>query len=407
MDKYSIILLAPGMAFQGDSLGQHSLGGSETAALYMARELRARGHDVTVFANTSRPGDYGGVIYRGIGEFEAYSQAVPHDICIVQRIPEPFAHRKSSRLNLLWCHDLALLRQAAPFKGVLWNVDQVFVLSRYMAEQYRQVYGLGDDILWVTRNGVEVERFRAIEAQLRRDGIGRDRRKLLYCARPERGLDVLLGAIFPKILQRVPDATLYVAGYDNTVPHMAEFYTGVNQMMAAYGPRVVWLGHLAKDELYRHYLTARVYAYPTPSPTMPQFAEISCISAMEAQAAGVPVVSTRRGALPETLAEGAGVLVEGVPSEDAYQAAFVDAVVRYLNDDVAWGKASHAGRKRAAELDWSGVAAHWERRFEELLAARNDDPLRLVRHFIRHSDIVVAKALLDSLEEELIASTAY
>lgn len=402
-DRYEITLLAPGMPFQGDTLQTKSLGGSETAALCVARELKKLGHRVTVFSNCETPGVYDGVVYRHVNEFGAYSVMAPHDICIVQRAPEAFSRRLNSRLNVLWCHDLAIRRQEAPFKGVLWNVDRVMVVSRYMADQYKEVYGVPEEVLAVTRNGIETDRFKRVaSSEVPLPGAEfptgffppRDRKKLMYCARPERGLDVLLRDIFPKLLQRDPELRLFVAGYDNTVPQMVDFYAHIGQLMAKFGDRVVQLGFLTKDELYRHYLAAGVYVYPTPSPTMPMFAEVSCISAMECQAAGVPIVTSNRGALAETIAKGAGTLIDGEPTSAEYQDAFVNAVMRYMRDDVAWNRASSTGEMHAKTLDWAGVAEEWTEMFGQVLAQANDSPLRLVRHFIRRSDIVAARARL-------------
>ena len=232
---------------------------------------------------------------------------------------------------------------------------------------------------------------------------------MLFAARPERGLDVLLGAVFPALLAADPTLRLCVCGYDNTVPQMQPFYQSIEDRMRAFGDRVEWLGHLTKDQLYAHYLTGGVYVYPTPSPTAPTFAEVSCISAMEAQACGLPVVSSRVGALGETLAPDAGTLLD-VPAvvgdgpaarvNPDYVAPFTEAVLRYVRDDAAWEAASRAGRERATALDWSGVAAEWASEFERLIAAHNDDPHRLAYHFIRHSNILAAKRAVRDLDDD-------
>ena len=55
---------------------ERPLGGSQSAAVYLARELAARGHGVTLFNGTSRPGIYLGVdcpgMIRGV-----YSAVMP------------------------------------------------------------------------------------------------------------------------------------------------------------------------------------------------------------------------------------------------------------------------------------------------------------------------------------------
>ena len=80
------------------------------------------------------------------------------------------------------------------------------------------------------------------------------------------------------------------------------------ELAEAFGDRVVQHGALPKRDLYRLMATAGLYLYPPPAPVHPEFAETSCITAMEAMACGLPWISTDRGALPETVG-GAGLLV--------------------------------------------------------------------------------------------------
>jgi len=388
--KLDIALCVPGLPFDGDTLKRGSLGGSETAGLYMGRELAALGHRVVLFCNTDKHGTYDGVTYRKTVEFGDYAQVAPHDVTIIQRSPQLFAAQMNSKMNVLWCHDLAVGRQGDTFRASLWNVDRVAVLSEFMASQYRDVYNLPDDhIIWQTRNGIDTSLFspKPMQARLRN--------KLVFGARPERGLDVLIEAIFPTLLMKRSNLKLYIAGYTNPNREHSGFYEQIRQKIAEFPPGVVTvLPPLSKGEYYRHLEDACVYVYPTPSPTLPAFAEVSCISAMECQAAGLPIVTSRLGALPETIAPGAGVLLEGDPSSDRYVEEFCDAVLRYVRDDDAWYRASQAGRARSASLDWRAVAEQWADSFTRFIVDSNNSPRRLVQHFIRRSDIMAAKHLL-------------
>ncbi|MBM3818733.1 MAG: glycosyltransferase [Acidimicrobiia bacterium] len=69
------------------------------------------------------------------------------------------------------------------------------------------------------------------------------------------------------------------------------------------------------------------------------YAETFCIAAAEAQAAGCAIVTSRLGALPETVGD-AGICIDGGPRSAAYQQAFVDACVALLIDDERWGRVS-------------------------------------------------------------------
>ncbi len=402
-DKLVITLAIPGLAFNGKTFNEQSLGGSESAGYYMARALARLGHSVTVFCGTEKvercdEPDGSGVDYLPIGLFRQYVEYTPHDVCIVQRAPDMLVGHCLAKLSLLWCHDLALRRAESVYKGTSWNYDKIFVLSEFMRGQYRDVYGMTDAQLVVTRNGVDLDTVRAVREKL--EAIKDARRNplsMVYAGRPERGLDVLLGEIMPRILRLEPQARLFTCHYANPVDTLADFYAHCGQLAANLGPAVQQLGSLTKAQLYEAFHSAGLYVYPVPSRLMPEFDEVSCISIMEAQACGLPVVTSARGALPETLAPDAGALIADETHSAAYFDAFAEACVRFMRNPAAWRKASAAGLARAATLGWDAVAQQWSELFASEIAQRSSDLATLANHFWRRSDIYAAKECLRRL----------
>ena len=394
--KFDILIAVPGLAFNGETFDKRSIGGSESAGYYMGRALAARGHRVTVFCGTEAPQRAKDVDYLPIGMFRQYVEYTPHDVCIVQRSPELLGSHVRSRFTALWCHDLALGRSEPAIKGVAWNYDKLFVLSEFMREQYKKVYGVPDELLHLTRNGVDLATVGRAREALPTDAL-RNPLSMVYAARPERGLEVLLAEVMPRILKVEPNAKLFLATYENPVDHLAEFYTHCKALADNLNLSVQYLGHLTKEQLYTALLSAGVYVYPVPSKIALEFDEISCIAAMEAQACGLPVVTSARGALPETLAPEAGVLVAEKIHTSEYYDAFAEAVLRLMRDPDAHRRASAAGLERAAQLDWAGVAEDWERLFEREIRARSSDLATLANHFWRRSDIYAARECLSRL----------
>jgi hypothetical protein len=246
MIPLDIAMLVPGLPFDGDTLKRHSLGGSETAGLCLARELAHLGHHVVMFANCERPGTYDGVLYRKLEDFIDYAAQAPHDVTVIQRAPEIFRARMNSRLNVLWCHDLAQGRVGDIFKAALWNVDKVAVLSDFMARQYEEAYhDVPEEVLWRTRNGIDLDVVAAAPS------LPRDRNRLIFSARPERGLDLLVDRIFPTLLMKRSNLRLSIASYNNRVSHLQPFYDQIARRIAEFGERVTVLPPLPKADYYR------------------------------------------------------------------------------------------------------------------------------------------------------------
>lgn len=393
MTALDIAIVVPGLPFNGKTATEQALGGSETAGYYMARELAKLGHHVRMFCNCDAPGmspgTYEGVRYFPLNDWTDFCHFVPHDVTIIQRQPAMFQSPTSARLNWLWCHDLALGRQKHDVMGVMWNVDRVLVLSDYMQKQYHDVYGVSDASMLRTRNGIDLSLFAGLE------NIKRNRKRLVYAARPERGLDNLLHKVLPKLIAADPEIELHLCGYTNPASHLESFYQQIDALIRQNKDHVTWHGTLGKRQLYELFASAGIYAYPTPSQINAPFAEISCISVMEAQAAGLPVVTTNKGALNETLAPGAGTLVDGEAWSDAYVDAFVASVLELIGDDDKWNRASSAALLHAQNCSWEGVAQQWSDEMIAQIKALSARPDSLVRHFWRHSDIMAAREVIN------------
>lgn len=400
--KLDISIVVPGLPFNGSSFPTQSLGGSESAGYYMARALTKRGHNVTVFGN-GKPERAAEADFQPLPFFRQFAEYSQHDVTIVQRAPEYLTLPIKSRFTGFWCHDLALKRSAHGYLGTLPNYDKLFVLSEFMRDQYKQVLGLPDEAFFLTRNGVDLDLVNYVRSRFP-TSVTRNPLTLIYSARPERGLDVLLGDIMPRILVQEPKARLFLSAYQNKVDHLEGFYKYCMGLADKLGDRVVYLGHLSKDKLYEAYLSAGVYAYPTPSKLAPTFDEISCISLMEAQACGLPIVTTNRGALPETLAPDAGTLIKEPVHTDAYYDAFASACIHYMRDVKARNSAGEAGLVRAQSLGWDAVAKDWEELFLREIRAKSADLATLANHFWRRSDIYAAKECLRRLPKDDVKS---
>lgn len=381
-----VVFCVPGLPFDGNTLKTQSLGGSESAGLYLARALAKRQHRVKMFCGAPQTELIDGVEYRPIQTWQQFSISAVHDINIVQRAPELFQTRLSSKLNVLWCHDLALKRTANVHKATSWNVDKVALLSKFMVDQYQSIIGTPDQYIFQTRNGFD---FDAQPLPIK-PWAQRDQKLLLYAARPERGLDVLVRKVFPAMLERDPLLKLAVCTYANpTQFEDGEWYQALMRDIAA-NKSITMLPAQTKAQLYDLMNMAALYVYPTPGEASPEFREVSCIAALEAQACGLPFLSTGAGALAETAAR------SPVRQAEGELGGMADTALTLLSDEAMWTdyQVSQFSHLKLGRYSWDEVAEDWEHMFLEELDRNNDDPTRLAAWFYKRSEIDGAERAL-------------
>lgn len=217
---------------------------------------------------------------------------------VIKRLPDSIKKKFSifnyisqadfSKTTVYW-NQLSYDQEAVQFlkdPQYVEKIDHFVFVSHWQAEQYRKTFRIPGYKTHVIPNGcigVDPIKPKAKEVV-----------KLCYTSTPWRGLDVLLKAW--EILQPI-GCELHVfssckiygtdfARHDSEYQHL---YDKCNSL-----PGVVYRGSIPNEELRAELPTFDILSYPCT------FEETSCIAVIEALCAGLRVVTSSLGALPET-----------------------------------------------------------------------------------------------------------
>lgn len=328
--RLDIVIHAMGMPFNGETILHKSLGGSESAAYYLARELAHRGHRVKCFTSCREPkemeADGVSYIWHGdltqqtpLGErFEHYARNTPHDVLIIQRHPAAFHGKFAAKVCIWQLHDLAIHRSTARALGGTWQIDAITVVSDWHAEQIKKVWGFNPDTIFTVPNGVDPSIYASAGPQDleitysdKPEEVGRvDEKKLvlpsskfilLFQSRPERGLANALQLMEQAEKIGLP-VHLVTCAYDNKVDHMRGYYEMLEQKARSL-KNVTVAGSFTKRQLAHLQKSCDLLLYPT------EFEEVSCITAMESMHALLPMLTSECAALPETCKDSGTMLI--------------------------------------------------------------------------------------------------
>lgn len=176
---------------------------------------------------------------------------------------------------------------------------------------------------------------------------------------PIKGTHVLLEA-HARVLSRIPDATLVVAGTHNRYSQVAaprsrrqrrenrlvhKRYRGEIEALARkLGGRAVLAGRIPHDEVVAHYAAADVVVMPSTGP------EAFPLPVLEAFASELPVVASEIGGLPEIVHDGVNGRLVGPGDADA----LAEALIELCEDESLARRFGAAGRQMVADrFTWS------------------------------------------------------
>jgi glycosyltransferase involved in cell wall biosynthesis len=348
------------------------MGGIQTAALGLAISLARRGHHLHLFGPCKNPGHNYGVTFHDRSEFAEFTERLNIDVLIV--IPEvlPLLMPVRARARVVWTGNAHKTGDCALETPWTWAADigargkrarlysmavlhpycdRIVFKSQWQAQHAGSACGIPSSKITVRYQGVPLAYYGGPAPE-------RHRHRLVYTSQVRRGLEVLLH-LFPEVRDAVPEAELHVFDdYETTVAS--------HDLQDAGQPGVHWRGRLSKSQLAHELRSAAIMAYPC------NFNETFCTSVAEAQAAGLPVVTSDLAALSERVSHAIdGFLIRGTANEPSYQTDFVEAVIRLLRDDELWTRMGAEGSRKARRLyDWDTIAASWEDELTRLVAGR-------------------------------------
>lgn len=174
----------------------------------------------------------------------------------------------------------------------------------------------------------------------------------------DRGLDVLL-AIWPVILEAVPDATLECAYGWNTFdqfhkqnPERMKWKWNMIKLFNQYN--VKDHGRLSHTELAKLMQEIQVLAYPT------SFPEIDCITVKKAQAAGIDVITSGYAALQESVWSKDEDNIENIHDKPEELKKFADRVIHALLHPLFPAEQKRIAEETKRRYDWAVIAKKWD-----------------------------------------------
>ena len=199
-----------------------------------------------------------------------------------------------SKINILWqknSWDQPNLQNFFRNKDKHHEYDWYVFNSHWNFEKFRYFFRIPEDKSIVIKNGAS--HFPKRKIYKKGDPI-----KIIHHCTPWRGLNVLLLAMQ---LIKNPNITLDV--YSSNEIYGTDFASKTNEStkdlfdQAKKLPNVNYIGYKSHEYILEHMSDYNIFAYPSI------FEETFCASALEALSAGLHVITTNFGALPETCAE--------------------------------------------------------------------------------------------------------
>lgn len=186
--------------------------------------------------------------------------------------------------------------------------------------------------------------------------------KVIYTSSYDRGLEHLL-KVWGDVKAAVPEAELHIYyGWDlferfyRDNPERMAWKNKMDKLMTQDG--TMHHGRVSQPEILKEMAKCGIWAYPT------HFGEISCISAMKAQAMGCIPVVTNYAALETTVQH--GIKVDGDIFDPETREAFKQALIDMLKDPERQEEIRKPMVKWAREhFKWENVAKQWSEEFKK------------------------------------------
>lgn len=338
------------LRFTVQTPAREPLGGSESAAAYLARALAARGAAVTLMANLpdSAGGMIEGVAHVPLAEAQnpAFFAAQEFDAVITLSAPQAMAHMKQmapQACHVAWLHlpptpavrELVLKHAGAMDWCVFVSQTQAravgfpgraHVIGNAIAPAFENLFASADALRNAKQN------------------------RAAYTSVPDRGLEVLAAVIAQARLETEFDIYSGMRLYQRADDPFAPLFAKLRNL-----PHCHLHGALGQEALAQALKPAAFLAYPCI------VGETYGIAVQEAMAAGLNVITTDLGHLPHTSMGFADIVPYGDNLAGRFTAQLEQTVAHFQTDPAGWAE-ERLAQVQAVNRDctWAVRAREWE-----------------------------------------------
>lgn len=249
---------------------------------------------------------------------------------------------------------------AEKYKGRLWfhihndvpnNVDRkclkkvkLMMISKYLGNKVVAMCGHNSPEMHVVKNGIDVKRFCKVPADaVKKDfrtrfGIRETEKVILFVGRiiPEKGVEQVIDS-FLQIMSNNQNVVLLIVGSLNfDLERTSEFEKTIHQKSKMANGRIKFTGFIPQSEISALYHIADVAVLPS------MWEEPAGLTMLEAAAAGVPVITTNAGGIPEYLRNDLGIFLD---RDNELVNNISNNIVAVLNNPDKWEKISEEAKK--------------------------------------------------------------
>jgi glycosyltransferase involved in cell wall biosynthesis len=257
-----------------------------------------------------------------------------------------------SKLVLHLGNDHLITLDTAAGRRIIDDCDLIIGVSRHLCAGILQKFPDAHHKVQLAYNGVNTQQFYPRPAAA-------DKKDLVVLflgrLRPEKGIHLLISAMDP-IFRKFPNVRLKIVGSSWFAENGGTPYVRKLRALAKpAGDKIEFVGYVRNDQVADYYRQADIFV--APSLWNEPFGNVN----LEAMASGLPVISSRRGGIPEVVAD-AGILIdpENVPD--------LNAQLDYLiSNESARQRLSETARTRAlTHFSWDQVSHQIEKALLDL-----------------------------------------
>jgi glycosyltransferase involved in cell wall biosynthesis/tetratricopeptide (TPR) repeat protein len=347
----------------GPSSLKQGCGGSEEAVIHLSRELVDKGWGVEVYASTNEAGIHDGVVWNHWWNLN--KRFNPCDVFVSWRNLVGTRSPELAKVRAAWMHDVPI--PAMIKRRVVEEVELILPVSKYHVGLFKDaLHPSFHPKIIATKNGLAQCDLVAPAQEWNGKGF-----RAIYASSPVRGLEELLVEVWPKILREIPDAELdvfygFTKYWDEHMSGAAErrrWREGVERLLRdTRGVR--YHGMVPQHQLAQAFSQAHFWLYPT------SFPEVSCITAMKAQAMGAIPATSGYAALAETQLGGV-TLGQGTQTWGEIPKAadrMVEEILQLWHTPTrAKDLSLHLSELSLKMNSWELVATQWNRLFLDAL----------------------------------------